>query len=48
MLRDLPTPLNQITGANSRAASWFDCCESHHAVVAGASALQAAMAQFAR
>jgi len=42
------TPANQITGANSRPEFRFDGCESHNAMVAGASALPAAVAQFAR
>jgi hypothetical protein len=39
---------NQITGANSRRAIQFDMIESHNTVVAGASALPAAVAQFDR
>jgi hypothetical protein len=39
---------NQITGANSRRAIQFDGYRSHNTVVAGASALPAAVAQFHR
>jgi hypothetical protein len=39
---------NQITGANSRCAGQWDVCSSPNAVVADASALPAAVAQFYR
>jgi hypothetical protein len=39
---------NQITGANIRRAIQFDSCWSHNTVVASASALPAAVAQFHR
>jgi hypothetical protein len=39
---------NQITGANSRCAGLLDGCWNHNAMVAGASALPAAVAQFYR
>ena len=47
MLRLIRTP-NQITGADSRCAGQLDGCWSHNAVVAAASALPAAVAQFYR
>ena len=42
------TPNNQITGANSRCARQLDGCWTPNAVVAGANALPAALAQFHR
>jgi len=39
---------NQITGANSRRAVQSDGYQSHDAVIVGASALPAAVAQFHR
>ena len=43
-----PTWANQITGANSHCAGQSDGCSSRNAVVAGATALPAAVAQFRR
>jgi len=46
--RRVAASFNQITGANSRCAGQSDGCWSHNAVVAGASAMPAAVAQFWR